>query len=48
MVETWHTDKQAIVHKYNHMDSLNERWMMRLKPIPVEYYSIENQKVTVG
>ena len=42
MVETCHTNKQAIVHKYNHMNSRNERWMMRLKAIEAEYYSIEN------
>ena len=38
MVETCHTNKQTIVHKYNHMNSRNER----LKAIEAEYYSIEN------
>ena len=35
---------QATELQYYRMNSQNERWMMRLKPIQVEYYSIENQK----
>ena len=42
MVKLEMTNKQATVHKYNHMNSRNERWMMRLKAIEAEYYSIEN------
>ena len=37
-------NKQATVNKYYRMNNRNERLMMRLKPIQVEYYSIENQK----
>ena len=33
---------QRLVDRYEHMNSQNERWMMRLKAIEVEYYSIEN------
>ena len=35
---------QATVLKYYHMNSRNDEWMMRLKAIQAEYYSIENQK----
>ena len=44
MVKLDMTNKQATVYLYEHMNSLNDRWMMRLKPIQMEYYSIENQK----
>ena len=37
-------NKQAAVVKQYHMNSRNDRWTIRLKPIQVEYYSIENQK----
>ena len=33
-----------IDNQYHIMNSRNELWMMWLKPIQVEYYSIENQK----
>ena len=35
---------QRLGDLYDHMNSRNDRWTMRLKPIQVEYYSIENQK----
>ena len=35
---------QRLIDEYRHMNSQNERWMMRLKAIEVEYYSIENLK----
>ena len=35
-------NKQATVNKCYNMNSRNERWMMRLKAIEAEYYSIEN------
>ena len=37
-------DKQATVNTCYHMNSLNDRWMMRLKAIEAEYYFIENEK----
>ena len=41
----FHTQStQAAVDKQYHMNSQNERWMMRLKAIQVEHYSIENLK----
>ena len=33
---------QRLVDRYEHMNSKNERLMMRLKAIEAEYYSIEN------
>ena len=42
MVEFQPQSTQASVDKQYHMNSWNERWMMRLKPIQLEYYSIEN------
>ena len=36
--------KQATVNTCYRMNSRNDRWMMRLKPIQVEFYSIEIQK----
>ena len=33
---------QRLVDRYEHMNSRNGLWMMRLKPIQVEYYSITN------
>ena len=35
---------QATVLQYYHMNSQNDRKMMRLKAIEAEYYSIENLK----
>ena len=35
---------QRLEDGYDHMNSRNDRLMMRLKPIQVEYYSAENQK----
>ena len=35
---------QRLLHRYDHMNSRNDRWTMWLKPIQREYYSIENQK----
>ena len=29
-------------NRYEHMNSLNDLWMMRLKAIEAEYYSIKN------
>ena len=36
--------KQAIVYEYKHTNSQNDQWMVRLKAIEAEYYSIENSK----
>ena len=33
---------QRLIDRYEHMNSLNDRLMMRLKPIEAEYYSIGN------
>ena len=33
---------QRLIDEYGYMNSRNERWMMRLKAIEAEYYSIEN------
>ena len=33
---------QQLVARYEHMNSRNDGWMMRLKAIQVEYYSIKN------
>ena len=33
---------QRLIDEYGHMNSRNERWMMRLKAIEAEYYPIEN------
>ena len=35
---------QRLLDRYDHMNGQNDRWTMWLKPIQVEYYSIENQK----
>ena len=35
---------QYTVYRYEYMNGRNDRWMMRLKPIQVEYYPVENQK----
>ena len=35
---------QRLVDRYKHMNSRNERWLMRLKLIQEEYYFIGNQK----
>ena len=35
---------QRLLDRYDHMNDRNDRWTMWLKPIQVEYYSIENQK----
>ena len=44
MVDFQQQRTQRLVDEYEHMNSRNDRWMIRLKPIQVEYYSIENQK----
>ena len=36
--------KQAAVVKQYRMNGQNDWWTIRLKPIQVEYYSVENQK----
>ena len=33
---------QRLQNGYKHMNSRNDRWIMRLKSIEAEYYSIEN------
>ena len=33
---------QYLIERYGHMNSINDRLLMRLKAIQVEYYSIEN------
>ena len=35
---------QRLVDIYEHMNSRNDRWVMRLKAIEAEYYSIEKLK----
>ena len=35
------TQPQRLIDEYKHMNSRNERWMMRLKAIEAEYYSIK-------
>ena len=35
---------QRLIDEYRHMNSQNKRWMMRLKAIEAEYYSIKNLK----
>ena len=35
---------QRLVDKNKHTSSINDRWVMRLKLIQEEYYSIGNQK----
>ena len=35
---------QSLTDINEHMNSRNDRWMMRLKAIEAEYYSIENLK----
>ena len=35
---------QRLADKYKHTSSRNDRWLMRLKAIQEEYYSIGNQK----
>ena len=45
------SNQAAVDEQYNmnmnmNMNSRNERWMMQLKPIQVEYYSVEIKKVT--
>ena len=42
MVDFQQHSTQRLIDEYRHMNSQNERWMMRLKAIEVEYYSIEN------
>ena len=37
-----HQFSQQLVNRYEHINSRNELWMMRLKAIEAEYYSIEN------
>ena len=44
MMDFQQRNNQLLVNRYEHMNSRNDRWMMRLKPIEAEYYSIENQK----
>ena len=42
MVDFQQQSPQRLINGYGHMNSRNERWMMRLKSIEAEYYSIEN------
>ena len=42
MVEFHPQSTQAAVDKQYNMNSWDERWMMRLKAMKAEYYSIEN------
>ena len=41
MVDFQQQSTQHLINEYVHMNSRNEYWMMRLKVIKVEYYSIE-------
>ena len=42
MVDFQQQSPQRFVDRYEHMNSRNDRLMMRLKAIEAEYYSIEN------
>ena len=42
MVDFQQQSPQRFVDEYEHMNSLNDKWMMRLKAIQGEYYYIEN------
>ena len=44
MVNFQQQNTQRLINGYGHMNSRNDRWMMRLKAIEDKYYSIENQK----
>ena len=42
MVDFQQQSTQRLIDGYKHMNSRNERWMVQLKAIEAEYYSIEN------
>jgi hypothetical protein len=42
MVDFQQQSPQRFVDVYEHMNSRNDRWTMRLKAIEAEYYSIKN------
>ena len=42
MVEFHPKSTQRLVDRNEHIDSWNDRWMMRLKAIEAEYYSMKN------
>ena len=42
MVDFQQQSPKRFIDEYKHMDSQNDRLMMRLKAIEAEYYSIEN------
>ena len=42
MVDFQTQSPQRMIDKYEHMNSRNDRLMIRLKAIEAEYYSIEN------
>ena len=44
MVDFQQQSPQRLIDEYGHMNSQNDRWIMWLKAIKAEYYSIENQK----
>ena len=44
MVDFQQQSPQRFVDRYEHMNSRNDRLMMRLKTVEAEYYSIENSK----
>ena len=44
MVELHPQSSQRLDDGIKHTSGQNDRWMMRLKPIRVEYYFLENQK----
>ena len=44
MVEFYTQSTQAAVDKQYHMNSWNKQWMIRLKAMEAECYSIENLK----
>ena len=44
MVELHSQSSQQLDDKIKHTSGQNDRWMMRLKPIQVEYYFVEYQK----
>ena len=44
MVDFQQQSPQRLDDGYKHMRGRNDRWIMRLKAIKAEYYSIGNQK----
>ena len=41
MVDFQQQSPQCLIDRYGHVNNQNEQWMMRLKAIEAEYYSIQ-------